>query len=82
MTTLQNYAQRALEMMDLTSLTNTETDADIAKLCQQAKSVAGNTAAICIYPRFIPLAKKLLILSASLPQATILCHCVSWTFSP
>jgi deoxyribose-phosphate aldolase len=46
--------------MDLTSLTNTETDEDIIKLCSQAKSPAGETAAICIFPRFIPVAKKAL----------------------
>ena len=29
-------------------------------MCHDAKSVVGNTAAICIYPRFIPIAKKTL----------------------
>lgn len=53
-------AKQAISLMDLTSLTDQETSADIAKLCQQAKSQGGNTAAICIFPRFIPLAKKLL----------------------
>jgi len=53
-------AQRALSLMDLTSLTNTETDEEIIKLCSQAKSPAGETAAICIFPRFIPVAKKAL----------------------
>ncbi len=56
----QLIAQRALSLMDLTSLTNAESDEDIITLCQQAKSPAGNTAAICIYPRFIPVAKKAL----------------------
>jgi deoxyribose-phosphate aldolase len=53
-------AQRALSLMDLTSLTNAETDQDIIDLCSQAKSPAGETAAICIFPRFIPVAKKAL----------------------
>ncbi len=57
---LKAYAQQALNLMDLTSLTNQETTQDIINLCEQAKSPAGNTAAICIYPRFIPLAKKTL----------------------
>jgi deoxyribose-phosphate aldolase len=57
---LETYAQQALSLMDLTSLTNTETAQEIHTLCQQAKSPAGNTAAICIFPRFIPLAKKIL----------------------
>ena len=60
MSTIETYAQRALEMMDLTSLTDSESAADIIALCHNAKSPKGNTAAICIFPRFIPLAKKTL----------------------
>lgn len=60
MSDIKKVAQRALSLMDLTSLTNTETDQDIIELCQQAKSPAGETAAICIFPRFIPIAKKAL----------------------
>ena len=60
MTTIETYAQRALEMMDLTTLTDNESAEDIIALCQNAKSLKGNTAAICIFPRFIPLAKKTL----------------------
>ncbi|WP_448547284.1 deoxyribose-phosphate aldolase [Thalassotalea fusca] len=54
-------AQIALSLMDLTSLTNVETNEDIVELCKQANSPAGKTAAICIYPRFIPIAKKQLV---------------------
>ncbi len=57
---IQSVAQRAISLMDLTSLTNSETDQEIKFLCEQAKSPAGETAAICIFPRFIPLAKKVL----------------------
>lgn len=62
MTTLiqKEIATKAISLIDLTSLTDQETSDDIVKLCQQAKSPGGNTAAICIFPRFIPLAKKLL----------------------
>jgi deoxyribose-phosphate aldolase len=60
MKTAQDYAKLGIELMDLTSLTNSETDQQIIELCQKAKSPAGNTAAICIYPRFIPLARKTL----------------------
>lgn len=56
----QQAAKLAISVMDLTSLTDQETPDDIEKLCQQAKSQSGNTAAICIFPRFIPLAKKIL----------------------
>jgi len=56
--TLLDYAQQALNLMDLTSLTDQETTQEIEALCQQAQSASGNTAAICIYPRFIPVAKR------------------------
>lgn len=54
-------ALSVLTLIDLTSLTDQETEEDIVTLCQQANSHYGNTAAICIYPRFIPLAKKQLL---------------------
>lgn len=60
MSDLKIIAQRALSLMDLTSLTDSETEQEINVLCQQAKSSAGETAAICIFPRFVPLAKKIL----------------------
>jgi len=60
MSDLKTVAQRALSLMDLTSLTDMETVDEINALCQQAKSAAGETAAICIFPRFVPIAKKLL----------------------
>jgi len=53
-----SIAKLAISLMDLTSLTNEESEQDIIDLCKKAKSNAGNTAAICIYPRFIPIAKK------------------------
>ncbi|NQY88995.1 MAG: deoxyribose-phosphate aldolase [Colwellia sp.] len=58
--TEKQAARLAISLMDLTSLTNQETPQDIEQLCQRAKSQGGNTAAICIFPRFIPLAKKIL----------------------
>jgi len=60
MTDLNAAAQRALNLMDLTTLNDDDTDAKVIALCHQAKSPAGNTAAICIYPRFIPIARKTL----------------------
>ncbi|MFC3394373.1 deoxyribose-phosphate aldolase [Brenneria rubrifaciens] len=60
MTTLITAAQRALGLMDLTTLNDDDTDEKAIALCHQANSPAGNTAAICIYPRFIPLARKVL----------------------
>lgn len=60
MTDLQVAAQRALRLMDLTTLNDNDTDEKVVALCRQAKSPAGNTAAVCIYPRFIPVARKTL----------------------
>lgn len=60
MTTLTAAAQRALGLMDLTTLNDDDTDDKVIALCHQADSPAGKTAAICIYPRFIPLARKIL----------------------
>lgn len=51
-------AQRALQLMDLTSLNDDDTPQAIDCLCQQAKGEHGEVAAICIYPRFIPYARK------------------------
>lgn len=63
-------AKLAISLMDLTSLTDQETSQDIENLCQQAKSQGGDTAAICIFPRFIPLAKKILLQQGT-PQIKI-----------
>ncbi|RSD30501.1 deoxyribose-phosphate aldolase [Vibrio pectenicida] len=60
MSDLKAAALRALKLMDLTTLNDDDTDAKVITLCHDAKSVVGNTAAICIYPRFIPIAKKTL----------------------
>lgn len=60
MSDLQAAALRALKLMDLTTLNDDDTDEKVIALCKDAKSPAGNTAAICIYPRFIPIAKKTL----------------------
>lgn len=63
-------AKLAISLMDLTSLTDQETSQDIENLCHKAKSRSGNTAAICIFPRFIPLAKKILLQQGT-PQIKI-----------
>ncbi|NOH72418.1 deoxyribose-phosphate aldolase [Vibrio pectenicida] len=60
MSDLKAAGLRALKLMDLTTLNDDDTDAKVITLCHEAKSVVGNTAAICIYPRFIPIAKKTL----------------------
>ncbi|GAA4875830.1 deoxyribose-phosphate aldolase [Ferrimonas pelagia] len=60
MSDLNAAALRALTLMDLTTLNDDDTDQKVIDLCHKAKSPAGNTAAICIYPRFIPIARKTL----------------------
>ena len=60
MTDLTETSRQALKLMDLTSLTDSETPQDIIDLCHKAKTQAGNTAAICVFPRFVPLGKKTL----------------------
>jgi deoxyribose-phosphate aldolase len=60
MSDLKAAALRALKLMDLTTLNDDDTDEKVIALCHDAKTAVGNTAAICIYPRFIPIAKKTL----------------------
>ncbi|WNJ94462.1 deoxyribose-phosphate aldolase [Vibrio ruber] len=60
MNELQSAAQRALKLMDLTTLNDDDTEEKVIALCQSAKTPYGTTAAICIYPRFIPIARKAL----------------------
>lgn len=56
----KQIAKLSLSLMDLTSLTNEESEQDIINLCQQAHGEFGDTAAICIYPKYISIAKKAL----------------------
>jgi deoxyribose-phosphate aldolase len=51
-------AARALPLLDLTSLNETDSDADIERLC--ARATTFGTAAVCVYPRFVSLAENLL----------------------
>jgi len=60
MSDLKAAALRALKLMDLTTLNDDDTAEKVVALCHDAKTAVGNTAAICIYPRFIPAAKKAL----------------------
>ncbi|WP_422136011.1 deoxyribose-phosphate aldolase [Endozoicomonas sp. ALD040] len=60
MTDLTAISRQALQLMDLTSLNDNDTPEVIIDLCHTAKTPAGNTAAVCVYPRFVPIAKKTL----------------------
>ena len=50
----------ALSLVDLTSLNATDTQADIVRLAQQGVTALGPVAGLCIYPRFVPVAKAAL----------------------
>jgi deoxyribose-phosphate aldolase len=53
-------ARTALACLDLTSLNDADTAADIQKLCARAQGPFGHTAAVCVWPRFAALARSLL----------------------
>ncbi len=53
-------AHLALRCLDLTSLNDADTTADIAALCQRAQTPFGPVAAVCVWPRFVAQARSLL----------------------
>lgn len=53
-----HMAKQALQLMDLTSLNDEDTDAVIENLCQQADTPFGSPAAVCVYPKFIQTARQ------------------------
>ncbi|GAA5186847.1 deoxyribose-phosphate aldolase [Ferrimonas gelatinilytica] len=67
---LQAAARQALQLMDLTSLNDDDNEVRIRTLCHNANTPAGTTAAICIYPAFIPLARQVLAQQGT-PQVRI-----------
>lgn len=60
MTDFQQLCRQAIGLMDLTTLSADDTEQKVIQLCQDAHTAAGDTAAVCIYPRFIPIARKTL----------------------
>jgi deoxyribose-phosphate aldolase len=60
MSDLMLAARRALPLMDLTSLNDNDSEASVAQLCRKAAGPLGRVAAVCVFPRFVPLAKKTL----------------------
>ena len=48
MTDLAVLARRVLPLIDLTSLTGEEDEAQIVALCRQARTPAGDVAAVCV----------------------------------
>jgi deoxyribose-phosphate aldolase len=53
-------AKTALACLDLTSLNDGDTAPDIDLLCRKAQGRFGNTAAVCVWPRFVAQARALL----------------------
>ena len=60
----QALARRAIASLDLTNLNDCCSEADVIDLCARAATPHGDTAAICIWPRFVALAKQNLAGSA------------------
>lgn len=58
--TNRRAAQRILSLIDLTNLNDVCTDEDIVDLCTRAQGDFGNTAAVCVWPRFVNLCASLL----------------------
>jgi deoxyribose-phosphate aldolase len=54
---LQAAARTALRCLDLTSLNDADTGADIERLCARAQTPWGTVAAVCVWPRFVALAR-------------------------
>ncbi len=57
---LKETAAVALSLLDLTNLKDDCTGAQIEALCARAQTPYGNTAAICIWPRFVAHARLIL----------------------
>lgn len=55
---MKEVAQKALSLLDLTSLNDNDTEETVVALCAKAHGDFGKTAAVCIWPRFIKTAKK------------------------
>ena len=64
-------AKIIIRCLDLTSLNPNDTQDDIIALCRRAQTPYGNTAAVCVWPKFVPLAKNLL-LDTRIKTATVL----------
>ncbi len=63
-------AKILISALDLTSLNSDDNEESILSLCQKASTPYGQTAAVCIYPQFIPVAKD--NLPSSIKIATVI----------
>lgn len=53
-------ARKVIALLDLTSLNEDDDDARIVALCHKAMTAVGPVAAVCVYPRFVALARRTL----------------------
>lgn len=53
-------AQRALPLLDLTDLADDATEDGARRLCERAETPFGTVAAVCLWPRFVTVAKDML----------------------
>ena len=51
-------ARLSLACLDLTSLNDADTEADIARLCERAQAPLGPVAAVCVWPRLAAFARS------------------------
>ncbi|NWD66023.1 deoxyribose-phosphate aldolase [Pseudomonas gingeri] len=56
----QQLARQAIGLLDLTSLSGDDDDERILALCQRAQTPFGPVAAVCVFPRFVGLARRAL----------------------
>lgn len=66
---LKAAARTALACLDLTSLNDADTAADIDALCRRAQCAHGPVAAVCVWPRFVAQARA--ALPASIKVAAV-----------
>lgn len=57
---IRSLSQKIASVLDLTGLSERETEETTALLCQKALLPVGGVAAVCVWPQFVPLVKKLL----------------------
>jgi deoxyribose-phosphate aldolase len=58
--TTQSSAQRILSLIDLTNLNDDCREEDVVELCSRAQGEFGNTAAVCVWPRFVNLCASIM----------------------
>lgn len=56
----ETLARKVIALLDLTSLNDDDDDARIVELCHKAMTPVGPVAAVCVFPRFVALARHTL----------------------